>query len=140
MSDTVRALLFPVAVAIIFAVGAPASAQPGGDTWLGPDKAMHFGLSAGISAGGYAVGAVFWEDYPPRLLLGAGITLSLGIAKELFDLTGAGDASWKDLAWDVIGLATGLVVAFLLDLGVHLTRTRARERTEALTPGFRMSF
>jgi len=79
-------------------------------------------VSAGLAGGGYALGAIFWDDYAPRLLLGAGIALTLGIAKELVDLAGAGNASWKDMTWNVIGISAGLLIAFLIDFAVRRAR------------------
>ena len=38
------------------------------------------------------------------------------MGKELADLGGYGDPSWKDLAWDGLGMVTGLAVAWGLDL------------------------
>jgi len=38
-----------------------------------------------------------------RLAVGGGFAFSLGVAKELWDLSGHGDASWRDLTWDAVG-------------------------------------
>lgn len=95
----------------------PSEAQS--DDWLGPDKALHFGVSAGLAAGGYALGAVFWDDYTPRFLLGAGLSLAAGVIKELVDLAGPGDASWRDMAWNLVGITTGLLVAWLIDIAIR---------------------
>ncbi len=85
------------------------------DPWLGPDKALHFAASAGIAAGGYALGAQLWDQPAPRLISGGALALTAGIAKELYDLSGGGDPSWRDFTWDVIGTATGLLVSWLID-------------------------
>lgn len=37
------------------------------------------------------------------------------MAKELWDLSGHGSPSWKDFTWDVIGVATGLLLSWLVD-------------------------
>ena len=133
-----RGLLVAVLLSTVVSTASNAEAQTD-DPWLGPDKAMHFGVSAGLAAGGYALGAVFWEDYAPRLLLGAGIALTLGIAKELADLAGLGNASWKDMAWNVIGIATGLLLAVLVDLLVRELR-REPEPTALGSPGSLWNF
>lgn len=105
----------PLALALLgLALSGRAAAQER-DPWLGPDKALHFSLSAGLAGGGYAVGATLFEEPPPRLIVGGALALGLGVAKELYDLTGAGDPSWRDLAWDVIGTATGLAIAWAID-------------------------
>ena len=44
------------------------------------------------------------------------MALGAGIAKELADLSGLGDPSWRDLTWDAIGTATALAVSWSSDL------------------------
>lgn len=85
------------------------------DEWLGPDKALHFSVSGVAAIGGYALAIPLFDDRAPRVALGASVALSLGIAKELIDLAGAGDPSWRDLFWDVVGTATGVLLAWLVD-------------------------
>lgn len=85
------------------------------DRWLGPDKALHFGVSAALAAGGYALSVPLTDTEPPRLIVGASLALGAGIAKELYDWSGRGDASFRDLAWDVLGTVTGLLIAWGLD-------------------------
>jgi putative lipoprotein len=86
------------------------------DDWLGPDKAVHFGVSAGLGLGGYAAASPFLEGVPARAIAGSSFSLSLGVAKELYDLSGHGDASWRDLTWDVVGTAVGVGLAVLFDV------------------------
>jgi putative lipoprotein len=114
------------AVALSLALGgaAPVRADPP-DPWFGHDKALHFGASATISAAGYGAGAWLSDDARVRWIAGAGLGLTAGVAKELWDLAGHGDPSWRDLTWDVVGTASGLAVAAAIDwaLGrLHPTR------------------
>ena len=88
----------------------------------GIDDALHFGASAGLAAGGYALGAALFDDVPPRIALGAGIALFAGALKELLDLAGLGTASWSDIAWDAAGIFVGLIVAWVVDELVFRTR------------------
>ncbi|MBL8916218.1 MAG: hypothetical protein JNM17_36295 [Archangium sp.] len=88
---------------------------PEGDDWLGPDKALHFSVSAGISVAAYGGAMLITDDVRLRVALSSGISLLAGTAKELADLAGLGTPSWKDFAWDVIGTFTGVVTALLLD-------------------------
>lgn len=108
------------AVALAGALGAASTARAQAadpDPWLGPDKALHFGASAGIAGAGYALAGL----WPPsseaqRLVVGGSAALAAGVAKELLDLAiGLGRPSWKDLAWDVAGTAFGLAVAWAVD-------------------------
>jgi len=39
----------------------------------------------------------------------------LGGGKELWDLTGHGDPSWRDFTWDVLGTAVGVALAASVD-------------------------
>jgi len=103
-------------VALVGAAGARAQAADP-DPWFGPDKALHFGASATIAAGGYGLGAL-WQPSSEgqRLVVGGAAGLAAGVGKELWDLTtGLGDPSWKDLAWDAAGTAVGLAVAWAVD-------------------------
>jgi putative lipoprotein len=101
-------------LALVSAAPRARAADP--DPWLGPDKALHFGASAVIAGGGYAVGTFVFPARGHALLLGAGLGLGAGAAKELLDLAGFGDPSWKDFAWDAIGTAAGLLVAWGIDV------------------------
>lgn len=86
------------------------------DPWLGPDKALHFSLSAGLAGASYATAMFLTDDVPVRLALSTGVALLAGTAKELADLAGIlGHPSWRDFAWDVIGTFTGAVTALLID-------------------------
>ena len=89
------------------------------DPWLGRDKALHFGISAAIAGSTYAVAATQLEPRYQPLILGGGVALTIGAGKELADMLGLGDPSWKDFAWDAIGTVTGLVVAWGIDLLVR---------------------
>ena len=88
------------------------------DPWFGPDKALHFGISAGLAGGGYALSALVLEKPWQRAVTGAGFSLLLGAGKELYDLSGHGDASWKDFTWDVAGTAVGVGIALLVDAAI----------------------
>ena len=91
------------------------AAQTDPDPWFAPDKALHFSFSAGLAGLGYGGAALVTENRVLRLVAGGSIALAAGITKELLDLAGLGDPSWKDLAWDVAGIAVGLTISWLLD-------------------------
>ena len=103
-------------VATALSVSLLAGARPArADDWWGRDKALHFGVSAGLAAGGYTVGAAAFDARWKALALGGGVSAAAGIGKEALDLTGYGDPSWKDLTWDAIGIVTGLALAWTVD-------------------------
>jgi len=106
-----RAALAPLLALV--ATARPALAD---DDWLGRDKALHFGVSAVLGGGGYAASTLFLEPRWQRATAGAAFSLTLGAAKELHDLAGRGDPSWRDFTWDVAGTAVGVGLGLVLDL------------------------
>ncbi len=117
-----RALALGLCLALLgFSRTAPA-APP--DPWWGRDKALHFTVSVGLGAGGYAGSALWLDERWQRALAGAGFSLTLGAGKELYDLMGHGDASWRDFTWDVVGTAVGVGLAWLVDLALFPHRAR----------------
>jgi len=114
---------------------APARADDG-DRWWGPDKALHFGVSAGLGAAGYAASSLLFDRRLERVAGGAAFSLTLGAGKELYDLSGAGDASWKDFTWDVAGTAVGVGVALLVDLALAPEKSRDAPRSSAVAIRF----
>lgn len=79
------------------------------DHWLAEDKAQHFGLSA---ASGFATTWTARSAGAPTATAATGgftVTLSGGLAKELWDATASDGSgwSWKDLAWDLAGTSVG---------------------------------
>jgi uncharacterized protein YfiM (DUF2279 family) len=109
-SCTKRAALS--ALVLVTLLSTPARAA---DDWLGPDKALHFGAGAGLATAGYVASAALVKDEVVRLGCGGFLALAAGLAKEMRDRTSGGDPSLKDVAWDAIGAATGLVVSYLVD-------------------------
>jgi putative lipoprotein len=85
------------------------------DDWLGQDKALHFGVSAGLAGAGYAGGALLFDEPGARWLTGAGVALTAGVGKELYDAGWGTGFSFKDLTWDVVGTATGLGLSWAVD-------------------------
>lgn len=112
------AMLTAMALLLLVPRSAHAQSVPDPDPWWGPDKALHLVFSSAIAGAGYGITAAFTESRPIRLLVGGAAGLLAGTAKELLDLAGLGDPSWKDFTWDVIGTACGVLVAFLLDVFV----------------------
>lgn len=112
-----------VTVLAIMLADAPACAADE-DPWLGEDKALHFGVSAGIAGGGYVAGALLFDRRAHALATGAALAVALGVSKEVYDLAGNGNASWKDLAWDGLGMVTGLALFWGIDLALRGVSTR----------------
>jgi putative lipoprotein len=124
-ASRVPLLLAPLAAAAVLTASSPARADPPAtDPWLGKDKALHFTLSAGIAGAGYGAASFLTTDLRLRLGIGAGLGILAGAGKELIDLTGAGDPSWKDFTWDVVGTFVGLGIAVSIDVAVRALRPR----------------
>jgi putative lipoprotein len=103
------------------------------DPWFGPDKALHFQVSMALAAGGYAAASPWLDSRGERALVGGAFSLTLGAGKELWDLAGHGDPSWRDFTWDVIGTVAGLAVAVGIDALVsHDKAPPARHTAQGL--------
>ena len=59
------------------------------------------------------------ESRGARAAGGAALAVGAGVAKELWDLEGHGDASWKDLTWDLVGATTGVLLSLAVDWSIH---------------------
>ena len=118
---SMRCVLVAACAALLFIPRAHAQQQDT-DPWFGHDKALHFAASASIAVVVYAGASFQTESRPKRAVAGASVALGAGIAKELWDLSGHGDASWRDLTWDVIGATTGTLVAYVIDWAVSRLR------------------
>lgn len=97
------------------------------DQWFAYDKALHFGFSAGLAASGYTMGACISQKRATRLAIGAGVAILAGIAKELWDLSGHGDPSWKDLFWDAMGTGAGLGISWTIDWSFSAETAREKD-------------
>lgn len=128
-----NALLAPLALLSICTCST-AWADP--DPWFGRDKALHFGVSAALAAGGYAASSPWLDSRAERTLAGSAFSLSLGAGKELWDLSGHGDPSWRDFTWDVVGTAVGVALA----LGIDSLTSPKREATQSTAHGLVFHF
>ena len=88
------------------------------DPWFGHDKALHFAASASLATVAYAGASLVTDDRPTRIVAAATVALAAGVIKEVWDMTGHGDASWRDLTWDVIGTTTGVLFAYGIDWAI----------------------
>ncbi len=91
---------------------ARAEEAPIRDAWFAKDKAKHF-LASAIIAGGVSrqLHRRIGRGAEPSLYAGAGVSLSLGLAKEWSDKRKPGGLfSIKDLAADVLGTAAGVFI------------------------------
>ena len=82
------------------------------DRLFGEDKFTHFFTTfifTSLSATGARLAGLGRDE---SLLVGAGVGVGLGVAKELRDIRDPlGDASFLDLAWDLAGAGAGVAAA-----------------------------
>lgn len=102
-------LIIGVATTAVFVTAVPQSAATPS---LGEDKLLHFGVSLSLSSAGYWFGASITESRLAPFFIGGGFALAAGLGKELWDLSGGGEAEWLDLAFDLMGSAVGLLIAW----------------------------
>jgi len=144
MFTSARSRAFPATLAALFVAMNSSAARADDDPFWGRDKALHFAVAGTISGTGYGVTTALSADRWKAFAIGGALAVGAGALKEGLDAAGLGDPSWKDFAWDVIGAACGLGVAWAIDVGVHggtvppwATSTAAlRARSAAMTIRF----
>lgn len=90
--------------------GGPSQAPPARDAWFGVDKAKHFAVSAVVQSVGHTVLRANGRDHREAAWTAGALTLVVGVGKEVWDAQQGRIFSWKDLAADGAGGATGAVV------------------------------
>ncbi|MEA3246900.1 MAG: hypothetical protein U9Q74_12160 [Gemmatimonadota bacterium] len=80
------------------------------DPWFGRDKLLHFVASAAVQGAAHAAFRARGADYGSASRGAAAVTLTVGVSKEIWDHYRGGDASLRDLTWDVVGGTAGAVV------------------------------
>jgi putative lipoprotein len=96
---------------------------------FGRDKALHLTVSASLTVGGYTVLHALDIDDSLALPVSVFAALGVGVGKELFDSVDGGQFSAADLAWDMLGITSGvlLVAAIRLAFGSRpIARAPAR--------------
>ena len=98
---------------LVFLVAGASGAES--DPWWGRDKALHFSACGMLAGDGYGTASVLSKRESTRVLAGFGLAVAAGVGKEVYDKTGHGDPSWRDLTWDVVGGATGAAISWIID-------------------------
>ena len=80
------------------------------DEWISADKFDHLLLSAMLASSAYLQLKVSHNGEDMAFVSCLGITLSLGVGKELYDVIHPGHPSWKDLAADAVGALFGALI------------------------------
>jgi putative lipoprotein len=87
-------------------------APPPRDHWFAADKVKHFLLSAMVESVTYSASRALGADRRPAVMIGAGLTIAVGVGRELHDQHVGKGASGRDLVWDALG---GLAAASLMN-------------------------
>lgn len=129
-------LALGAAIALVSSLICSAASASDGDYWFGPDKALHFGFSVVLGAGGYAASSTWLDSRNERALAGGAFSLTMGAGKELWDLSGHGDPSWRDFTWDVIGTVAGVALAASVDALTSSKKAHPSASTQGLVLHF----
>jgi putative lipoprotein len=89
--------------------------QAADDLWWAKDKQKHLLVSSGAAFATYIWLGHSGLESTSRAGVAALVVLGVGALKEARDALGYGHASWKDMTWNVIGTAVGLVVAWAVE-------------------------
>ena len=99
-------LLF-IIIALLFTSGCATTGQHN-DDWFGEDKAAHFFVSCVVAGAAAAASKDRGMDDGESFAFAMGITISMGGAKEAYDLYIKKTYwSWKDMTWDLLGALAG---------------------------------
>jgi uncharacterized protein YfiM (DUF2279 family) len=82
----------------------PARIEWTNDAWFSSDKVQHFFSSFFVQSVSYGGLRELRVGHVPSLALASGVTVTIGVGKEVHDSRHQGDPSYKDLAWDLAGL------------------------------------
>ncbi len=83
----------------------------GRDRWLSEDKFEHIFVSAFLVGTAYYLSRCEFKSTERKAnQVAAGVSLSIGVSKELYDLAGGGNPSFKDILADVIGVVIGILI------------------------------
>lgn len=96
---------------LILALSLSIGGHQAGDKWLAPDKLKHFFMSAFIESASYSALRAARVNRHDALVGAAGLAVSVGLGKEVYDSRTGEGFSMRDLAWDAAGTAAG--AAFL---------------------------
>ena len=110
-----------------------ARAQQPADPWWGHDKALHLSISTGMGAIGYGTLRLVGTNRTTSWVAGVGASVTVGAGKEIADMAGMGDPSWRDFTWDLIGSVVGATIAWSIDLAINGTTEGCETRAQVST-------
>jgi uncharacterized protein YfiM (DUF2279 family) len=100
-------IVLPFVLAFRLSFGGP----PPADSWFAEDKLKHFFMSFAVTELAYAGARGAGLQETPALATAAALAAGAGVWKEWRDRQAGGPFSHKDLVWDGLGMAAGLVLS-----------------------------
>lgn len=83
---------------------------------FGRDKLLHLTVSATLTLGGFSALHALGVDDTLGVPIAVAGALAVGLAKELYDAADYGRFSANDLCWDLLGIATGVLLVAVIKL------------------------
>lgn len=99
-------MIVPIFAASLLAASAP----PPPDPWFAEDKLKHFVASFVVSSLSVSGARLAGFDRPTSIRVGLGIGAGVGVLKEIRDVRVEGAFSYRDILWDIAGIAAAAAV------------------------------
>ncbi len=81
------------------------------DAWFAEDKLRHFFMSFAATSFAYGAARTAGLGHGPAELAAGASAAAAGVWKEFHDRRRGGPFSYRDLAWDAVGIAAALILA-----------------------------
>jgi uncharacterized protein YfiM (DUF2279 family) len=91
-------------------VGTATARRRAGDAWLGEDKVRHLSMSYALVVFGTGAARGAGIDARPAEFAAVVGAAAAGVLKEVHDRARGGIFSYRDIAWNVAGIAAGILV------------------------------
>jgi uncharacterized protein YfiM (DUF2279 family) len=124
-----RSSLLAICGVLVLFCGTHSRASAQADRF-GRDKTLHLTVSASLTVGGYTVLHALDVDDSLALPISMFAALGVGVGKELFDSVDGRQFSAADLAWDMLGITSGVLVVAAIRLAFG-ARPNARAAARA---------
>ena len=99
-------MIVPLLAAILTFAPAPAAPDP----WIAEDKVKHFFTSFVVTSLSASGARLAGADRSTSMHVGIAVGASAGVGKEVSDVRSTGIFSYRDLIWDVLGIAAAAVI------------------------------
>ena len=80
------------------------------DAWFAEDKMRHLAMAFAATTFAHAAGRAAGMDAGSATAAGAAAAVAASVGKEIFDRRAGGIFSVRDLVWDAVGIALGVLM------------------------------